>query len=88
MNHLVEFQVGEQYENRKGAYEVLEVQGDTMRIRWDNGEEIDTSVTMQSNIIERMQYERERLTQSEVVPPIRKSAVPNRVVKRSKGKRI
>ena len=39
----VGFEVGQQYENRKGTYEVLAMDGDAMRIRWDTGEEIDVS---------------------------------------------
>jgi len=53
-----EFQVGRRYENVKGLYEVLAIDGDSMRIRRDHGEEIDTTATMQRRILERMQLER------------------------------
>ena len=56
MNSIeVEFEVGQQYENRKGKYEVLEIAGDDMLIRWDAGEEASTTMTMQRRIIDNMQ---------------------------------
>ena len=58
MNH-VEFEVGERYENMKGFYEVLSINKNTMRIRWDNGEEITTTILFQKRVIERMRRERE-----------------------------
>jgi hypothetical protein len=43
-----DFEVGQQYENLKGMYEVLAVDGESMRIRWaDDGGEVDTTVTQQ-----------------------------------------
>jgi len=63
MAHLIEFLVGQQYENRKGVFKVLVVEGDEMRIRWGSGEEIDTTVMLQSHIIERMQSESDRTSQ-------------------------
>ena len=77
MIQLVDFLVGQQYENRKGAYEVLQVYGDTMRIRWDDGEEVDTSVIMQSHIIHTMQRESERLARNIVAPLLKEGAAPN-----------
>ena len=53
--HSVEFEVGQQYENRKGKYEVIAMDGDAMRIRWETGEEIDTTASMQSRILYHMQ---------------------------------
>ena len=53
----IEFEVGQKYENRKGEYEVLSINDKDMRIRWENGEEIETTVTMQRQIIDRMQRE-------------------------------
>lgn len=55
----IEFAVGEKYENMKGSYEVLTIRGDAMRIRWDDGEEVMTTRTLQAQIIHRMQMERE-----------------------------
>lgn len=68
---LVEFEVGQQYENRKGIYEVLEIQGDAMRIRWKSGEEVDTTVDMQSRIIDGMQRELEHITDTRVSSHLR-----------------
>ena len=57
----VKFEIGKKYENVKGAYEVLSIDRNTMRIRWDSGEEITTTVDLQSQIIMRMRREqRER----------------------------
>ena len=53
----IQFEVGEKYENRKGVYEVLSIQSDTMRIRWESGEEVTTTVTLQTQIIMRMRRE-------------------------------
>ena len=53
----IEFEVGQQYTNRKGIYEVLDVDGDAMYIRWESGEESATSVTMQSRILYNMERE-------------------------------
>lgn len=51
------FKVGQEYENRKGVYEVLGVEDDVMRIRWENGEEVATTRDLQSRIIESMYRE-------------------------------
>jgi len=72
MINLIEFSVGQQYENRKGVYEVLEIEGDTMRIRWENGEEADTTVTMQSHIIQRMQHEMGEIASDGINTPVKK----------------
>ena len=48
------FEIGQKYENRKGEYEVITIDGDSMTILWDSGEEICTTVTMQQRIIEGM----------------------------------
>ncbi len=41
----------------KGVYEVLSVEGNAMRIRWESGEEIMTTVSLQRQIIMRMRQE-------------------------------
>lgn len=56
----MKFEVGEKYENMKGAYEVLSIDRKTMRIRWDSGEEITTTMSQQSRIITRMKREQEK----------------------------
>ncbi len=53
------FEVGKKYENMKGPYEVLSIEGDGMRICWDTGEETTTTKSFQRKVIERMQQERE-----------------------------
>ncbi len=54
---IVKFEVGEKYENMKGMYEVVSIEGNTMRIRWESGEEIMTTVSLQTQIIMRMKRE-------------------------------
>ena len=76
MTNLIEFSIGQQYENRKGAYEVLKIEGDCMRIRWENGEEVDTTLTMQSHIMRRMQYESEQIAQKKFTAPFTESGIP------------
>jgi hypothetical protein len=57
---IIQFEVGEKYENMKGVYEVLSLEGNAMRIRWESGEEIMTTVSLQRQIIMRMTQERNR----------------------------
>lgn len=72
MQH-VEFEVGQRYKNRKGTYEVLSIDGDVMHIRWKAGEEIATTVTMQSRILDNMQHELDHPALTEVPSPRRKT---------------
>lgn len=51
------FRPGERYENRKGLFEVISIEGDAMRIRWDTGEEVSTSVAFQAKILDNMERE-------------------------------
>jgi hypothetical protein len=55
----VKFEIGEKYENMKGTYEVLSIDRNTMRIRWDSGEEVTTTVSLQSRIVRRMRREQQ-----------------------------
>jgi len=59
MTEEIKFKVGEKYENMKGIFEVIAMKRDTMDIRWDDGEQISTSIDLQRRIIERMRYEEE-----------------------------
>lgn len=59
MSENIEFEVGHKYENMKGVYEVISINGDSMIIRWKNGEQISTSTDLQSRIIQRMQREKQ-----------------------------
>ena len=54
---IIQFEVGQKYENMKGIYEVLSIEGNAMRIRWESGEEIMTTVCLQRQIIMRMRQE-------------------------------
>lgn len=51
------FKVGGRYENRKGAYEVVSVQGPNMVIRWDSGETAETDLKGQLKVIQNMERE-------------------------------
>jgi hypothetical protein len=55
--NIIKFQVGQKYENMKGVYEVLSTDGNSMRIRWESGEEIATTMSLQRQIIIRMRRE-------------------------------
>jgi hypothetical protein len=55
----IKFEVGQKYENMKGVFEVIAIRKDSMDIRWEDGEEIDTPIALQRRIIERMQFEKE-----------------------------
>ena len=61
------FFVGQRYRNRKGEYEVLQFQGDSMKVRYDDGSEQILSIATQSTIFENMQRE-EMLTKSSKKP--------------------
>lgn len=52
-----EFAVGQRYENRKGVYEVISIDGDNMVIRWDTGEQIATPIDVQAKILQNMEKE-------------------------------
>jgi hypothetical protein len=54
----INFKVGERYENRKGQFEVLSINGDQMEIRWEDGESIWTEVSFQKRVIQNMAFER------------------------------
>ncbi|MBW2031123.1 MAG: hypothetical protein JRH06_16655 [Deltaproteobacteria bacterium] len=56
----IEFEVGKKYENMKGIFEVLAIDGDSMHIRWENGEEMMTTKSFQERVLMRMSMERGR----------------------------
>jgi len=64
---MVTFLVGQRYRNRKGEYEVLEIKGDSMKVRYDDGSEQILSMSSQTIIFENMQRE-EMLTKSSKKP--------------------
>jgi hypothetical protein len=53
------FEVGGRYENRKGPYEVISIDGPMMVIRWDSGEEVRTDIKGQAKVLRNMQRELE-----------------------------
>jgi len=59
MSEKIELKVGHKYENMKGVYEVISINGDSMIIRWESGEQISTPMDLQRRIIERMQTEKQ-----------------------------
>lgn len=57
MTEEIKFEVGDKYENMKGVFEVIAIRKDSMDIRWEDGEEIETPIALQRRIIERMRFE-------------------------------
>jgi hypothetical protein len=51
------FRTGERYENRRGLFEVVSINGDSVQIRWDTGEVVNTSVDLQAKILRNMEKE-------------------------------
>lgn len=54
-----DFEVGQKHENMKGPYEVLSIDRNAMRIRWEDGEEMTTTVVLQKQILKRLNREQE-----------------------------
>lgn len=52
------FKVGDHYCNRKGEYEVLDIQGDTMTVHYNTGEQQQLSIPAQITIYENIQREK------------------------------
>ena len=52
------FQVGGRYENRKGVFEVLSMDGPNMTFRWDTGKEMTSSIELQAKIFRNIERER------------------------------
>lgn len=53
-----QFQVGGRYENRKGVFEVLSMDGPNMTFRWDTGKEMTSSIELQAKIFRNIERER------------------------------
>jgi hypothetical protein len=63
MPERIAFEIGGRYRNRIGWYEVLDIRGDEMRIRYElNQREDDVSIKTQTRIVENMMREEERVT--------------------------
>lgn len=58
MDGKIKFVVGNEYENRKGLYEVISLDSKKkkMVIRWKNGEEVESPIKLQKRIIRNMQF--------------------------------
>lgn len=81
MIDTIEFRVGDKYENVKGPYEVISVDGDSMVIRWENGEEVSTAIDLQQRILERLDLEKrlkEAAKQKKAVKPSKSRAASSR----------
>jgi len=63
---MIEFNVGDKHENMKGLYEVISIHGDSMVIKWESGETTTTPMETQRRIIQRMQNERQEISQNKV----------------------
>lgn len=50
----INFEVDKKYTNRKGDFVVVSISGNNMKIRWDNGETVDTTIKFQSRVIANM----------------------------------
>jgi hypothetical protein len=53
------FEVGKTYRNRAGEYVVQAIEGERMRIRYDDGRTLVTSVQVQARIWENIQFEKQ-----------------------------
>ncbi len=51
------FLIGEHYRNRRGPYEVVNINGDQMVIRYEDGTLLSTTVTQQRRIVLDMEYD-------------------------------
>jgi uncharacterized Zn finger protein len=89
-----EFTVGETYENEKGLFSVISIAEEDMVIRWNNGEETQTSIEFQGRIQKRRQWEKamqqEKTTAAKPAPKkarASKSSKPARAAEQGEGDR-
>jgi hypothetical protein len=52
---VTQFEIGSWYRNRKWRFQVLEIQGDEMRVRTEAGVEKSVSLSQQAKFIETIQ---------------------------------
>lgn len=57
----IKFVVGGRYANRKGEYEVLQIKGNTMRVRYDDNTEQELTIDIQARIATNMALEAAQL---------------------------
>lgn len=62
-NGEFQFSIDGTYENEKGAFRVVSIERDQMVIRWENGEEVSTSVALQGRIQQRREWEKSKQEQ-------------------------
>jgi len=67
---MVTFSIGQQYHNRKGKYKVIEIKGNSMNVRYDNGSEQILDISTQTTIFENIQRE-EMQTKSTKKPTLK-----------------
>lgn len=60
-----QFEIGSRYENRRGEFEVLSIDGTSMEIRYEDGETMETPVRMQRRILDNMALEEQIQEQKE-----------------------
>lgn len=56
------FKVGEKYRNRKGEYEVVQLDQDDMTVRYSDGSLMKSAIELQARIWENIQFEEKRKT--------------------------
>jgi hypothetical protein len=78
----INFKIGERYENRKGQFEVLSINGEQMEIRWQDGESIWTEISFQRRVIRNMEFEEE---QAKAKAEAGKSAAAKRASRKKAG---
>jgi hypothetical protein len=72
-----DFKVGEEYTNEKGIFKVISIKAEQMIIRWENGEELKSTVDIQRRIQERRTQERiaeEKRAEAAAAKPARAAA--------------
>ncbi|MEA1958633.1 MAG: hypothetical protein U9N44_03030 [Chloroflexota bacterium] len=68
------FEIGQTYTNRKGTYKVVAIDGNVMHISWKDGQEVATTVTLQSRILKHIQLELEEPTVTKAVSPRKRAS--------------
>ena len=81
-NGEFQFSVDGTYENEKGAFRVVSIERDQMVIRWENGEEVSTSVALQGRIQQRREWEKSK---QEQVAAAAKPAAPKPKARKPKA---
>ena len=51
------FKLGSHYQNREGEYQVIDVHGDEMTIRYTSGKSIRTDISTQQRILDNLEIE-------------------------------